>query len=177
MSFSLVFYFQHSFTLYSNEQNIGLVRKTVDLSWELYKETITLQCKEVDLLLENSQSNQGESLLKSLREEKGSGGSAESVYMIFEQQLLRNTKKFRDYEDGLLVVDGRLAYKASNENYSVCISFDKDFLKKYYPGFTVDRIKYTKYSLNRVEKCNIAAGSTYAAVSYFIRESVQISEF
>ncbi len=97
--------------------------------------------------------------------------------MIFEQQLLRNTKKFRDYEDGLLVVDGRLAYKASNENYSVCISFDKDFLKKYYPGFTVDRIKYTKYSLNRVEKCNIAAGSTYAAVSYFIRESVQISEF
>ena len=168
MSFSLVFYFQHSFTLYSNEQNIGLVRKTVDLSWELYKETITLQCKEVDLLLENSQSNQGESLLKSLREEKGERGiSRIGIYDFLNSSFYGTLKKFRDYEDGLLVVDGRLAYKASNENYSVCISFDKDFLKKYYPGFTVDRIKYTKYSLNRVEKCNIAAGSTYAAVSYF----------
>ena len=74
MSFSLVFYFQHSFTLYSNEQNIGLVRKTVDLSWELYKETITLQCKEVDLLLENSQSNRAESLFKSLGEQMGERG-------------------------------------------------------------------------------------------------------
>lgn len=168
MSFSLVFYFQHSFTLYSNEQNIGLVRKTVDLSWELYKETITLQCKEVDLLLENSQSNRAESLFKSLGEQMGERGiSRIGIYDFLNSRFCGTLKNFQDYEDGLIVVDGRLAYKTSNKKYSVCISFDKDFLKEYFPGFTVDRIKYTKYSINQEEKCNIAAGSTYAAVSYF----------
>lgn len=168
MSFSLVFYFQHSFTIYSNEQNIALLRKTACLSWELYKENLTLQCEEVNFFLKDSPNDDADTLLKRVTEKSaGRGVNRIGVYDILNKRSCGDLTDFEACKDGMIVVNGALAYKVSSRKYMICITFDKEFLKKYFPGFTIDRFKYTKYYINVEDKCNIAAGSTYAAVSYF----------
>ena len=170
MSFSLVFYFQHSFNIYSNEQNVGLLKKTTYLSWELYKDNLTLQCEEVDFLLKNSQNGSAETLLKSLAEKREDRGIKQiGVYDVLNKQFSGTIKDFNNYEDGMLVVNGSPAYKSSSRKFIVCISFDKGTLEKYFPGFTIDKLKYTKYYIDEEDQCNIAAGSSYAAVSYFYK--------
>ncbi len=168
LSFSLVSYFQHSFTIYGNEQNIHLLRRTVDLSWELYKETLELQSEKAQFLLESTQKYEAETLLDRLKKVEGNESIAKiGVYDRARRQYSGTFQEFAECEEGWLLVEGAPAYKVSNSNFSVCLVFDQEFICGFLSEFTIYDLKYTRYAVKGNEQCSIAVSSDFAVVSGF----------